>query len=82
MSSGMCVHLCESKHNLSFLQVALYLQVLPASREVIPSMVLVFQLVALPGNSSYVSSVLAWGAFPICGPTFSLAQGRWVTYAH
>ncbi|KAA8580902.1 hypothetical protein FQN60_013860 [Etheostoma spectabile] len=50
--------------------------ILPATCEVVPSMVLVFQLTALPGDSSHVSSVLAWGAFPVCGPSLSLVQGR------
>ncbi|XP_072306697.1 uncharacterized protein ofcc1 [Eucyclogobius newberryi] len=53
--------------------------VVPAPAQVLPSMVLVFELVALPGLSSHVSSVLAWGAFPVCGPSFSLVQGRFKT---
>ncbi|XP_044195850.1 uncharacterized protein ofcc1 isoform X1 [Thunnus albacares] len=53
--------------------------ILPAAREVIPSMVLVFQLIALPGESSHISSVLAWGAFPVCGPNLGLVQGRYKT---
>ncbi|KAK7881587.1 hypothetical protein WMY93_029996 [Mugilogobius chulae] len=53
--------------------------VVPALAQVLPSMVLVFELVALPGLSSHVSSVLAWGAFPVCGPNFSLVQGRFKT---
>uniref|UniRef100_A0AAV2LBP5 Uncharacterized protein n=1 Tax=Knipowitschia caucasica TaxID=637954 RepID=A0AAV2LBP5_KNICA len=50
--------------------------VVPAAAHTVPSMVLVFELVALPGPSSHVSSVLAWGVFPVCGPGFSLVQGR------
>uniref|UniRef100_A0A3Q1IUV5 Uncharacterized protein n=1 Tax=Anabas testudineus TaxID=64144 RepID=A0A3Q1IUV5_ANATE len=50
--------------------------VLPAACEVIPSMVLIFQLIALPGDSNHMSSVLAWGAFPVCGPSLDLIQGR------
>ncbi|TKS87982.1 hypothetical protein D9C73_022106 [Collichthys lucidus] len=50
--------------------------ILPAACEVVPSMVLVFQLMALPGQSSHVSSVLAWGAFPVCGPSLCYIQGR------
>ncbi|XP_033494445.2 uncharacterized protein ofcc1 [Epinephelus lanceolatus] len=53
--------------------------ILPATCEVVPSMVLVFQLIALPGNSSHISSVLAWGAFPVCGPSLGLVQGRFKT---
>ncbi|XP_068565345.1 uncharacterized protein [Cebidichthys violaceus] len=53
--------------------------VLPAAREIVPSMVLVFQVIALPGDSSHVSSVLAWGAFPVCGPSLGLVQGRFKT---
>ncbi|XP_062235994.1 uncharacterized protein ofcc1 [Platichthys flesus] len=53
--------------------------ILPAAREVVPSMALIFQLIALPGASSHVSSVLAWGAFPVCGPGLGLVQGRFKT---
>ncbi|XP_039983470.1 uncharacterized protein ofcc1 [Xiphias gladius] len=53
--------------------------ILPAACEVVPSMVLVFQLIALQGDSSHISSVLAWGAFPVCGPSLSLIQGRFKT---
>ncbi|KAM9337559.1 uncharacterized protein ofcc1 [Symphorus nematophorus] len=53
--------------------------ILPAACEVVPSMVLVFQLVALPGHSSHVSSVMAWGAFPVCGPGLDYVQGRFKT---
>ncbi|XP_044033131.1 uncharacterized protein ofcc1 isoform X2 [Siniperca chuatsi] len=52
---------------------------LPAACEVVPSMVLVFRLIALPGDSNRISSVLAWGAFPVCGPSLSLVQGRFKT---
>ncbi|XP_023251226.1 uncharacterized protein LOC111646062 [Seriola lalandi dorsalis] len=52
--------------------------ILPAACEVVPSMVLIFQLIALRGNSSH-NSVVAWGAFPVCGPSFSLVQGRFKT---
>ncbi|KAG8009381.1 Orofacial cleft 1 candidate gene 1 protein-like protein, partial [Nibea albiflora] len=50
--------------------------ILPAACEVDPSTVLVFQLMALPGHSGHISSVLAWGAFPVCGPSLCYAQGR------
>uniref|UniRef100_A0A3Q1F893 Uncharacterized LOC110954429 n=1 Tax=Acanthochromis polyacanthus TaxID=80966 RepID=A0A3Q1F893_9TELE len=53
--------------------------VLPAACEIIPSMVLIFQLITLAGDGSHISSVLAWGAFPVCGPSFSLIQGRFKT---
>ncbi|XP_034999057.2 uncharacterized protein ofcc1 [Hippoglossus stenolepis] len=53
--------------------------ILPAAREVVPSMVLIFQLIALPGASDHVSSVVAWGAFPVCGPSLGLVQGRFKT---
>ncbi|XP_062415349.1 uncharacterized protein ofcc1 [Pungitius pungitius] len=52
---------------------------LPAACEVVPSMVLVFQLVSLPGDSSHIGAVLAWGAFPVCGPSLGLVQGRFKT---
>ncbi|GLD69824.1 uncharacterized protein AKAME5_002114100 [Lates japonicus] len=50
--------------------------ILPAACEIVPSMVLIFQLIALRGDGSHISSVLAWGAFPVCGPSLSLIQGR------
>ncbi|XP_068438515.1 uncharacterized protein ofcc1 isoform X9 [Clinocottus analis] len=53
--------------------------ILPAACEVVPSMVLVFQLIALPGHSSHVNSALAWGAFPVCGPSLGLVHGRFKT---
>nr|XP_020470960.1 uncharacterized protein LOC109968787 [Monopterus albus] len=53
--------------------------ILPTAHEVIPSMVLIFQLTALPGESSHISSVLGWGAFPVCGLSLGLVQGRFKT---
>ncbi|KAM3860445.1 uncharacterized protein ofcc1 [Diretmus argenteus] len=53
--------------------------ILPAPCEVLPSMVLVFQLIALPGDSSHISSVLAWGAYPVCDASLSPVQGRFKT---
>ncbi|CAJ1082411.1 uncharacterized protein ofcc1 [Xyrichtys novacula] len=53
--------------------------ILPAACEVVPSTVLVFQLIALSGRNSHVSSVLAWGAFPVCGPGLNHLQGRFKT---
>lgn len=54
------------------------LQILPAACEVIPSMVLVFKLIALPGHGSHISSAMAWGTFPVCGPSLGHVQGRCV----
>ncbi|XP_074549949.1 uncharacterized protein ofcc1 isoform X3 [Halichoeres trimaculatus] len=53
--------------------------ILPAACDVVPSTVLVFQLIALPGHSSHISSVVAWGAFPVCGPSLCHLQGRFKT---
>ncbi|XP_029385532.1 LOW QUALITY PROTEIN: uncharacterized protein ofcc1 [Echeneis naucrates] len=53
--------------------------ILPAAREVVPCMVLIFQLIALGGDRSHISSIVAWGAFPVCGPNLSLVQGRFKT---
>lgn len=61
------------------------LQTLPAACEVVPSMVLVFQLIAPVGHGGHVcSSGLAWGAFPACGPNLCHIQGRCVKvhYTH
>ncbi|PWA18164.1 hypothetical protein CCH79_00004313 [Gambusia affinis] len=52
---------------------------LPATSEINPSMVLLFQLISLPGHSSHFSSVLAWGVFPVCSMSLSLVQGRFKT---
>ncbi|XP_030205568.1 uncharacterized protein ofcc1 [Gadus morhua] len=47
---------------------------------VVPSAVLLFRLVALPsGALSQGSSVVAWGAFPVCGASLSPLQGRFKT---
>uniref|UniRef100_A0A674MF04 Orofacial cleft 1 candidate gene 1 protein n=1 Tax=Takifugu rubripes TaxID=31033 RepID=A0A674MF04_TAKRU len=52
----------------------------PAACELVPSTVLVFQLIAAPDQSSRVcSSVHAWGAFPVCGPNLCHIQGRFKT---
>ncbi|KAF7667286.1 hypothetical protein LDENG_00067680 [Lucifuga dentata] len=53
--------------------------ILPPACKFIPSMVLVFQLIALPAESRHVSSVLAWGAFPVCNPSLRPVQGRFKT---
>ncbi|KAG7526889.1 hypothetical protein JOB18_046578 [Solea senegalensis] len=53
--------------------------ILPAACEILPSMVLIFQLIAQGGTSSYINSVVAWGAFPVCGPSLGLVQGRFKT---
>ncbi|XP_030612076.1 uncharacterized protein ofcc1 [Archocentrus centrarchus] len=53
--------------------------VLPATCDIIPSMVLVFHLIKVPADRSHISSVLAWAAFPVCGPSLSLVQGRFKT---
>ncbi|KAM4606575.1 uncharacterized protein ofcc1 [Polymixia lowei] len=53
--------------------------IFPAPCEVLPPMVLVFQLMALPGVISHVSSALAWGAYPVCDQTLSPIQGRFKT---
>ncbi|XP_072769511.1 uncharacterized protein ofcc1 [Nerophis lumbriciformis] len=53
--------------------------ILPPTCELLPSMVFVFQLIASPGQSSYMKSVLAWGAFPVCGSRLGPVQGRYKT---
>uniref|UniRef100_A0A669EIX4 Orofacial cleft 1 candidate gene 1 protein n=1 Tax=Oreochromis niloticus TaxID=8128 RepID=A0A669EIX4_ORENI len=53
--------------------------VLPATCNIIPSMVLVFQLITAPGDRSHVSCALAWAAFPACGPSLGLIEGRFKT---
>uniref|UniRef100_M3ZYQ9 Uncharacterized LOC102232759 n=1 Tax=Xiphophorus maculatus TaxID=8083 RepID=M3ZYQ9_XIPMA len=58
---------------------SVFITSLPATSEINPSMVLLFQLISLPGHSSHFSSVLAWGVFPICSMSLSLVQGRFKT---
>uniref|UniRef100_A0A3Q3NAM3 Orofacial cleft 1 candidate 1 n=1 Tax=Mastacembelus armatus TaxID=205130 RepID=A0A3Q3NAM3_9TELE len=53
--------------------------ILPAACEIIPTMVLIFQLIALPGDASHISSAVAWGAFPVCGPSLCVVPGRFKT---
>ncbi|KAM8881627.1 uncharacterized protein ofcc1 [Synchiropus picturatus] len=53
-----------------------FVLILPGTRELVPSMVLVFQLIELPGQNSHMRSVQAWGAFPACDLSFRVAQGR------
>uniref|UniRef100_A0A3P8VJT8 Orofacial cleft 1 candidate gene 1 protein n=1 Tax=Cynoglossus semilaevis TaxID=244447 RepID=A0A3P8VJT8_CYNSE len=53
--------------------------VLPAACQVVPSMVLIFQLNVQEGVRNHISSVLAWGAFPVCGPNLNVIQGRFKT---
>ncbi|KAJ8413207.1 hypothetical protein AAFF_G00092030 [Aldrovandia affinis] len=53
--------------------------VLPAPSDVLPSMVLQFQLLSLPGERSHVSAVVAWGAFPVCDCSFDIIQGNFRT---
>ncbi|XP_051970681.1 uncharacterized protein ofcc1 [Xyrauchen texanus] len=53
--------------------------VLPASCDLLPSSVLVFRLLSLPGDHSYVSSVVSWGAFPICDCSLKLLKGKFKT---
>ncbi|KAM4718248.1 uncharacterized protein ofcc1 [Anableps anableps] len=52
---------------------------LPPTSDINPSLVLVFQLISLPGLGSHISSVVAWGVFPVCSVSLSLVQGRFKT---
>ncbi|XP_041824344.1 uncharacterized protein ofcc1 [Melanotaenia boesemani] len=47
--------------------------------DITPSMVLVFQLITIFEHGCHPNSVVAWGAFPVCGPSLSLVQGRFKT---
>uniref|UniRef100_A0A3Q2XUF7 Uncharacterized protein n=1 Tax=Hippocampus comes TaxID=109280 RepID=A0A3Q2XUF7_HIPCM len=53
--------------------------IFPPACEILPCMVLIFRLTASPGQSGYMKSVPAWGAFPICGPSLGLLHGRYKT---
>uniref|UniRef100_A0A671KNP0 Uncharacterized protein n=1 Tax=Sinocyclocheilus anshuiensis TaxID=1608454 RepID=A0A671KNP0_9TELE len=41
--------------------------------------VLVFKLLSLPGDHSHVSSVVGWGAFPVCNCSLQLFNGKFKT---
>uniref|UniRef100_A0A673JP02 Uncharacterized protein n=1 Tax=Sinocyclocheilus rhinocerous TaxID=307959 RepID=A0A673JP02_9TELE len=41
--------------------------------------VLVFKLLSLPGDHSHVSSVVGWGAFPVCDCSLQLFNGKFKT---
>ncbi|KAI2649175.1 hypothetical protein H4Q32_020396 [Labeo rohita] len=56
-----------------------FLEVLPASCDLLPSSVLVFKLLSLPSDHSHVSSVVGWGAFPICDCSLQLFNGKFKT---
>ncbi|XP_037389692.1 uncharacterized protein ofcc1 [Pygocentrus nattereri] len=53
--------------------------VLPASFDLLPSTVLVFRLLCLQSEQSPVSSVVGWGAFPVCDCSLTLIQGSFRT---
>ncbi|KAL7840915.1 hypothetical protein AOLI_G00262380 [Acnodon oligacanthus] len=56
-----------------------FCMVLPASCDLLPSTVLVFRLLSLPSEQSPVSSVVGWGAFPVCDCSLTLIQGSFRT---
>ncbi|XP_036073312.1 uncharacterized protein ofcc1 [Oryzias melastigma] len=78
MSTEPTEHRGRFYHNDLPINQSLFMN-LPAACDVSPSMVLVFQLINLAGHSGHVSSTLSWGAFPICGPSFCLVQGKFKT---
>ncbi|XP_076851688.1 uncharacterized protein LOC143503130 [Brachyhypopomus gauderio] len=52
---------------------------MPAPCDLLPSAVLVFRLLSMPGVQGPVSGVVAWGVFPVCGCSLTLAQGTFRT---
>nr|XP_029518525.1 orofacial cleft 1 candidate gene 1 protein [Oncorhynchus nerka] len=53
--------------------------ILPASCDMLPSMVLLFRLLGLTGERSPVGTTLGWAAFPVCHATLTTVQGRFKT---
>ncbi|KAM9416654.1 uncharacterized protein ofcc1 [Salvelinus alpinus] len=53
--------------------------ILPASCDMLPSMVLLFKLLDLTGERSQVGTTLGWAAFPVCHATLTTVQGRFKT---
>ncbi|XP_077100463.1 uncharacterized protein ofcc1 [Siphateles boraxobius] len=66
---------CDTELNIN---QSLYM-VLPASCDLLPSSVLVFKLLSLPGDHSHVSCVVGYGAFPICDCSLQLFKGKFKT---
>lgn len=76
----MCVGACRHVFALALLVMArspVFLQILPATDNILPSTVLIFQLLNLPGPGDHVSAGVAWGAFPVCGANLRHIHGRW-----
>uniref|UniRef100_A0A4W5NIY0 Orofacial cleft 1 candidate gene 1 protein n=1 Tax=Hucho hucho TaxID=62062 RepID=A0A4W5NIY0_9TELE len=53
--------------------------ILPASCDMLPSMVLLFRLLGLTGERSQVGTTLGWAAFPVCHATLTTVQGCFKT---
>ncbi|KAK7123975.1 hypothetical protein R3I93_022166 [Phoxinus phoxinus] len=66
---------CDTELNIN---QSLYM-VLPASCDLLPSSVLVFKLLSLPGDHSHVSCVVGYGEFPICDCSLQLFKGKFKT---
>ncbi|KAG1953763.1 hypothetical protein F2P79_009278 [Pimephales promelas] len=66
---------CDTELNIN---QSLYM-VLPASCDLLPSSVLLFKLLSLPGDHSHVSCVVGYGAFPVCDCSLQLFKGNFKT---
>ncbi|XP_070960612.1 uncharacterized protein [Oncorhynchus clarkii lewisi] len=72
------------EHGGHFYDTELYVNqslftILPASCDMLPSMVLLFRLLGLTGEQSQVGTTLGWAAFPVCHATLTTVQGRFKT---
>uniref|UniRef100_A0A8C7NJR6 Orofacial cleft 1 candidate gene 1 protein n=1 Tax=Oncorhynchus mykiss TaxID=8022 RepID=A0A8C7NJR6_ONCMY len=72
------------EHGGHFYDTELYVNqslftILPASCDMLPSMVLLFRLLGLTGERSQVGTTLGWAAFPVCHATLTTVQGRFKT---
>ncbi|MBN3321004.1 OFCC1 protein, partial [Atractosteus spatula] len=50
--------------------------VLPAPSEVQPEMILLFEMLSLPGENTPSSDLFGWGAFPVCDCRFEIVEGQ------
>ncbi|KAL4622751.1 hypothetical protein GN956_G19850 [Arapaima gigas] len=63
-------------HDMKLLLNQCVFAVLPSAKAVVPSMILQFEMLLLPGEHSHVSAVVGWGAFPVCDCGFNIIQGK------
>jgi len=50
--------------------------VCPSKPDMLPGMVLVFELFILRGSVTPTDKVVGWGCFPICDSEFNVIEGK------